>query len=243
MIIHSITDVGKMRHSNQDSYFAGQIIPDAVLAIVCDGMGGANAGNVASETAVKSISEYILHSYRSNMDYFEIEAMLKNAIVSANLLIYDMSLKDEALSGMGTTAVIAFVRDDTAVIAHVGDSRVYLADDKLNQLTRDHSVVQSLVESGKISPEAAKVHPRKNVITRAIGAEENIIADTGQIKFTKGQTLLLCSDGLSNYVDGDTILEVINKTDPENAPKSLVELANNGGGGDNITVVCLTNKA
>lgn len=241
MIIHSMTDVGKMRNSNQDAYFAGEIVPDAVLAIVCDGMGGAKAGNVASETAVKSISEYILHSYRSNMDYFEIEKMLKNAIVSANMQIYDMALKDESLNGMGTTAVIALVKGETAVIAHVGDSRVYLADSELNQLTRDHSVVQSLIESGKITPEAAKVHPRKNVITRAIGAEENIIADTGQVPFSKGQKLLLCSDGLSNYVEAGDILNVISNSDPANVPASLIELANNGGGGDNITVVCLTN--
>lgn len=240
MKIYSITDPGKVRSSNQDAFFAGELIPDAAFAIVCDGMGGANAGNVASETAVKVITDYIIRSYRAKMDSFDIEKMLKNAIVSANIDVYDMSLKDATLSGMGTTVVAALIHNDEAVIAHVGDSRAYLVDDYLQQLTRDHSVVQSLVESGKITPEDAKVHPRKNVITRALGAEENIVVDSMQLVLKEGQTLLLCTDGLTGYAESDEILNIFKTTDAELVPEKLVELAINGGGGDNITAVTLS---
>lgn len=240
MKIYSITDPGRVRSSNQDAFFAGELIPDAAFAIVCDGMGGANAGNVASETAVKVITDYILRSYRAKMDSFDIEKMLKNAIVSANIDVYDMSLKDATLSGMGTTVVAALIHNDEAVIAHVGDSRAYLVDDSLQQLTRDHSVVQSLVESGKITPEDAKVHPRKNVITRALGAEENVVVDSMQLVLKEGQTLLLCTDGLTGYAESDEIFNIFKTTDAELVPEKLVELAINGGGGDNITAVTLS---
>ena len=239
MKIYSITDPGRVRSSNQDAFFAGELIPDAAFAIVCDGMGGANAGNVASETAVKVITDYILRSYRAKMDSFDIEKMLKNAIVSANMDVYDMSLKDASLSGMGTTVVAALIHNDEVVIAHVGDSRAYVVDDSLQQLTRDHSVVQSLVESGKITPEDAKVHPRKNVITRALGAEENVVVDSMQLVLKEGQTLLLCTDGLTGYAESDEIFNIFKTTDAELVPEKLVELAINGGGGDNITAVTL----
>lgn len=242
MIIHSKTDIGKVRSANQDAYFAAELDSGAVFAIVCDGMGGANAGNVASETAVKSISEYVLNSYRFDMDSFEIARMLKNAIISANIEIHDMSLKNPDLSGMGTTALTVLVKGETAVIAHVGDSRAYLIDEEITQLTRDHSVVQSLLESGKISEEDAKVHPRKNVITRALGAEENIVSDSCETTLSKGQTLLLCTDGLSSYAESGQILNVFKSAKNEDITDELIELANKNGGGDNITVVTLTRE-
>ncbi len=229
-----------MRTTNQDSYFAGEIAENAVFAVLCDGMGGANAGNIASETAVKRIYEYVNKSYRKNMSAQDIEKLLKNAVVSANIELYDMSVNNPALSGMGTTAVLALVRNGYAVMAHVGDSRIYLVNDDIKQLTRDHSVVQSLIESGKITPEDAKVHPRKNVITRAVGAEEEITVDTAGLALSPGDTLMLCSDGLTNYLETEDILNIFKSTDIENIPSALVDAANAGGGGDNITVVTVT---
>ena len=170
----------------------------------------------------------------------DIEKLLKNAVVSANIELYDMSVNNPALSGMGTTAVLALVRNGYAVMAHVGDSRIYLVNDDIKQLTRDHSVVQSLIESGKITPEDAKVHPRKNVITRAVGAEEEITVDTAGLALSPGDTLMLCSDGLTNYLETEDILNIFKSTDIENIPSALVDAANAGGGGDNITVVTVT---
>ena len=240
MKIFSKTDVGKMRSSNQDSFFAGELPDGAVFSVVCDGMGGANAGNVASEMAITIISDYIRHSYRIGMDEFETEKMLKNAISSANLEIYESATSNEELEGMGTTAVIALVENKKAVIANVGDSRIYLLGDGIIQLTRDHSVVQTLIENGEITPEDAKIHPRKNVITRAIGAESDVMADISSVELEGAKALLLCTDGLSSYADDDTILKVFNENNAEDVPAKLVELANNAGGGDNITVVLLT---
>lgn len=239
MQIYSKTDIGLTRHSNQDAVFTGVLEDGAVFAIVCDGMGGANAGNVASDTAVKVISQYITQSYRIGMDFYDVEKMLKNAISSANMEIYDMSLKKEELKGMGTTTVTALVRDGIAVIAHVGDSRAYKAGEKLQLITRDHSVVQSLVESGKITPEDAKVHPRKNVITRALGTEENVVVDCTQIELRADDILLLCTDGLSGYADEDGIYDAL-KADASQSADRLIELAKKGGGRDNITVVVIT---
>ncbi len=240
MKIFSKTDAGKVRSSNQDSFFVGELPSGAVFGIVCDGMGGANAGNVASEMAVKIVSEYIEHSYRIGMDEFETEKMLKNATNSANFEVFELANSNEEYVGMGTTAVIALVQDKKAVIANVGDSRIYLLGDDIFQLTRDHSVVQSLIESGKITPEDAKVHPRKNVITRAIGAESDVITDTSVIGLDNAEALLLCTDGLSGLVDKETILKVFKENKPEEVTEKLIQLANDAGGSDNITVVLIT---
>lgn len=240
MQIFSKTDRGRVRTDNQDAYFAGKITDDSVFAVVCDGMGGANAGNVASELAVRHISEYVIRSYRDGMDMTDTEKTLKNAIVSANISLYDKAVNNTELAGMGTTAVAAFVKDGTAVIAHVGDSRIYLVNGEIKQLTRDHSVVQSLIESGKITPEDAKVHPRKNVITRALGAEEDVAVDSDCINLLDGDTLLLCSDGLTNFLDDKDILTVFQNNDISAVAERLVEEANKNGGGDNITVVTVT---
>lgn len=238
MKVYSKTDIGLVRHSNQDAVSTVVLEDGSVFAVVCDGMGGANAGNIASETASKTISDYVKSSYNFNMDSIDIEKMLKNAIVSANMEIYDMSLKDNELKGMGTTVVSAFVKNSQAVIAHVGDSRAYIAGNELKQVTKDHSVVQSLIESGKLTPEAAKVHPRKNVITRALGTEENVVVDTNEFSLDNTDVLLLCTDGLSGYVRESEILKVLKK-ETENSPERLIELAKKSGGGDNITVVTI----
>ena len=240
MQIFSKTDRGRVRTDNQDAYFAGKITDDSVFAVVCDGMGGANAGNVASELAVRHISEYVIRSYRDGMDMTDTEKTLKNAIVSANISLYDKAVNNAELTGMGTTAVAAFVKNGAAVIAHVGDSRIYLVNGEIKQLTRDHSVVQSLIESGKITPEDAKVHPRKNVITRALGAEEDVAVDSDCLNLSDGDTLLLCSDGLTNFLDDKDILRVFQNNDISAVAERLVETANENGGGDNITVVTVT---
>ncbi len=240
MIIHSKIDKGVIRHSNQDAFIAGEIAKNFTFAIVCDGMGGANAGNIASEIAVKTVSEYLYNSYRENMSEDEIEKVIKNAISSANIQIFDRANKNEALKGMGTTIVVAVVKDNNVVIAHVGDSRIYLINDSIKQLTKDHSIVQSLIESGKITPEDASVHPRKNVITRALGVEAQVIADTDFLSLEPNDTLLLCSDGLTNFVAESKIIDIFKNNDIEFVSEILVNEANLGGGGDNITVVTLT---
>lgn len=241
MKIHSKTDIGRARSTNQDSFFAGRIGESAVFAVVCDGMGGANAGNVASENAVRCISDYIVRSYRAEMTSDSVEQMLKNAVASANIELYDMSVGNPVYNGMGTTAVLALVKGTTAVIAHVGDSRIYLLNNGVKQLTRDHSVVQSLIESGKITSEDAKVHPRKNVITRAVGAEENIAVDTAVLTLEDNDALLLCTDGLTNFLSDGDILELFKSNPQELLPEKLIDAANSNGGGDNITAVVLGN--
>lgn len=241
MKIFSRTDTGRVRSENQDAFFAGHLSDHAAFAVVCDGMGGANAGNIASATAVKSIADYISKSYRGAMTVQEMEKVVQNAITSANIELYDLSLKHAKYNGMGTTVVLAAVIGDEAVIAHVGDSRVYLAEgETITQLTRDHSVVQSLIESGKITPEDAKVHPRKNIITRALGAEEQVAVDLTVAHLNEGAALLLCSDGLTNYVEPAEIAAVLAKEEPQAAADCLVDKANREGGGDNITVVIMT---
>ncbi len=240
MRIYSKIDIGKERSLNQDAFFAGEISEDIAFAVVCDGMGGANAGEIASQTAVKTISEYIINSYRRKITIRDFLKILKNAILSANITIYDMAEKDENLKGMGTTAVVAVVKGNEVAIAHVGDSRIYLVNDAITQLTRDHSVVQTLIESGELSPEDAALHPRKNVITRALGVESDVTVDTAELVLQENETLLLCTDGLTNFVTDEDILETFGQNDVSKVPEKLIELANAGGGGDNITAVTLT---
>lgn len=240
MRIYSQIDIGKERSVNQDAFFAGEISQDIAFAVVCDGMGGANAGEIASQTAVKTISEYIINSYRRKITIRDFLKILKNALISANLTIYEMAQKDENLKGMGTTAVVAVVKGNEVAIAHVGDSRIYLVNDELTQLTRDHSIVQTLIESGQITEEDAALHPRKNVITRALGVEADVAVDTGEVVLQDNETLLLCTDGLTNFVTAEDILKTFKENDISLVPEKLVMLANEGGGGDNITAVTVT---
>ena len=240
MRIYSKIDVGKERSVNQDAFFAGEISQDIAFAVVCDGMGGANAGDVASQTAVKTISEYIINSYRRKITIRDFLKILKNALISANITLYDMASKQEELKGMGTTAVVAVVKGNEVAVAHVGDSRLYLVNDEITQVTRDHSIVQTLIESGEITAEAAAKHPRKNVITRALGVEEEVAVDTAEIVIKENDTLLLCTDGLTNFVSIEDILKTFKENDISQVPEKLVNLANEGGGGDNITAVTLT---
>lgn len=237
MQIFSKIDIGKIRTSNQDAYFTVKLSDNSAIVLVCDGMGGANAGNIASETAIKLIADYILKSYRPTMNSRDIEKVMCNAISSANLELFDMSKKNEEYNGMGTTLVAAHVKSNNAVICNVGDSRAYLINESISQITKDHSVVQSLIESGKITAEDAKAHPRKNVITRALGAEENVIPDIFEQILKSGEFLLFCTDGLSNFVEPEFIFDTIKNSKVDDITEILVNKANSNGGGDNITAV------
>ncbi len=240
MLITAKTDAGKVRKTNQDAYFTGRLTESVALAVVCDGMGGANAGNIASETATRLIADYVGKSYRNGMSDEDVEKLLKSAIVSANIEIYDMSFKNSEYFGMGTTAVAAVISEGSAVICHVGDSRAYIVNNEISQVTRDHSVVQTLVESGKLTPEEAKVHPRKNVITRALGAEEDVVPDFVTQRLSAGDTVMLCTDGLSNFVEASKMLDIFRNNDIDQVAETLIIRANANGGGDNITVVTVT---
>ncbi len=240
MRIFAKTDKGKVRSINQDAFAANILSGGAALAVVCDGMGGASAGDIASKTAVDIISQYVLNAYNPSMTSDDIIRLLDNAIASANLEVFTLSQKDETLSGMGTTAVVAIVCEDQAVICNVGDSRAYLINDNLCQITRDHSIVQTLVESGKLSPEEARVHPEKNVITRALGVEENILTDSYVIDICESDMLLLCTDGLSNYADSESILRIVKNNALDKTTDLLIKEANLGGGRDNITAAVIS---
>ncbi len=233
------TDVGTVRESNQDAFFYNTLSENAFFAIVCDGMGGANAGNVASDLAVRTISDYLKRSYKDGMSSKQIESILRSAIVTANSTVFEMSQKDNSLLGMGTTVVLLFVEGNTGYVLNIGDSRLYIyTSENLKQITVDHSIVQNMIDSGKITPDEAKNHPNKNIITRALGVNEEVNADMDFITLNAEDIVLLCSDGLTNYVSDEEISEILLDFD-ENTASKLIDKANLGGGGDNITAVAV----
>ena len=241
MKIVAKTDKGIIRDQNQDAYAVGELPGEVVWAVVCDGMGGAAGGNIASALAVKVISEKITSSYNEKMRDSSIRNLLDSAITAANIEVYDLAYSRPELMGMGTTVVCAIVRDSVAYIAHAGDSRAYLANNGgLTQLTIDHSMVQDLVNRGQITEEEAENHPNKNLITRAIGVDKRIDIDFNQAELNEDETLLLCTDGLSNYVSKNELLDDISDGQYYAFADRLVKRANSNGGGDNITVVAIT---
>lgn len=241
MKISAKTDVGMVRSNNQDSYSAGDLTSEVTWAVVCDGMGGANGGNVASETAVKVISDKLTSGYHIAMNDNSVKNLIVSAIEAANMTLYSMARNNEELSGMGTTVVLAVRNTDTLYISNVGDSRIYIVSDSgITQVTTDHSVVQIMLDRGEISPEEAKDHPKKNVITRALGVDPDVRIDYSQEQLNENDIVLLCTDGLTNYVDDETILEICKTEDKYKIADKLVELANENGGGDNITVVTVS---
>ncbi len=236
MKISSATSVGKVRPVNEDAFFVSP--PDesgSLLAIVADGMGGHNAGEVASSEAINVIKDVVLdHEHNA-------KETLTQAINSANSTVYNMSLDKQSLFGMGTTITACVIDKDKVTAAQVGDSRLYLIrDGMIIQITKDHSLVEMLIENGSITKEDAKHHPQKNVITRAIGTDKEVAADIYEFSICEGDILLLCSDGLVNMVEDEKILSVITRSKKfEETADKLIAEAENAGGSDNITVILI----
>ncbi len=240
MKIVAKTDKGLVRENNQDAYAVGELPGEVAWAVVCDGMGGAAGGNIASALAVKVISDKITSSYNEKMRDSSIKNLLDSAITAANIEVYDMAYSRPDLQGMGTTVVAVVVRDNVAHIAHAGDSRAYIVnDDGVEQITTDHSLVQNLVDRGEITKEEAEHHPNKNVITRALGVDKRIDVDFSEIDLHENETLVLCTDGLSNCVNNAEIAEDIKDGQYYAFADRLVKRANKNGGNDNITVVAI----
>lgn len=239
-----LTDRGKVRAENQDSFVIEYIdSKECHAAVLCDGMGGASAGSIASTLASKTFMNYlvdrVMASRSKNPDY---KRHLLNACKKANDIVYSYSRFNPDYSGMGTTMVAAVIQGNHAIIANVGDSRAYVVSKKkIVQITKDHSYVQELVDKGIITPEKAKTHPRKNVILQALGSEDGVKCDIFTHKLARGERLLLCSDGLTNMLTDEEILEAVrsNKT-PEALCKNLIELALEAGANDNVTVVTMS---
>jgi serine/threonine protein phosphatase PrpC len=225
--VGAITDPGRKRRRNEDAY-----VIEPPLFAVADGMGGAQAGEVASRLAAAAVKES--GAERGG------ETRIVSLIQEANRRVYDRSTADPNVSGMGTTMTVALVESGQVAFGHVGDSRAYLIrDGSLEQLTEDHSLVAELMRSGKLSPEEAETHPQRSVITRALGTDPDVDVDTFTISAEVGDVFLLCSDGLTTMVSNDSILDLVerNRGDMEGALRALVREANRGGGEDNITVV------
>lgn len=242
MKIVAKTDKGLVRSSNQDAYAVGELPGEVAWAVVCDGMGGEAGGNIASALAVKVISEKITSAYNEKMRDASIKNLLDSAIYAANIEVYDMAYSRPDLQGMGTTVVAVIVRDKTAFIAHAGDSRAYIVSgETIQQITTDHSLVQNMVDRGEITAEQAQHHPKKNFITRAVGVEKRIDIDFSEIDLNDNETLILCTDGLSNFVTNNEMIDDIKDGQYYAFADRLVKRANKNGGGDNITVVAIAN--
>ena len=238
MNIWGITDVGAVRHQNQDSYHIELLAEDMALGIVCDGMGGAKAGNVASQLAVETFLE-TAKAQPPEQWRNEPEALLHFAAEQANGAVHFRANVDADCRGMGTTMVAALVVGDRAYILNIGDSRCYLVrPEGITKVTRDHSVVEDLVARGQITPEQARQHPQKNLITRALGAESRLRADLFRQPMEPGDALLLCSDGLSNVVsDQELLYEVLHGGPAEDCCRRLLDIALSRGAPDNVTSI------
>jgi protein phosphatase len=236
-----LSDPGCVRKQNQDAYHIEQIDKNTLLGIVCDGMGGAKSGNIASTLAVDVFVQEIRRCYKSSMDQDKIDQMLLSAAKLANFTVYDQSLQIEEFDGMGTTLVGVLIKGRKATVINVGDSRAYGIDaDGIHQITKDHSLVQMMVDKGELTPERAKTYPGKNFITRAIGTEPIIISDLFHRNLAKGDFILLCSDGLSNMMDDQEILfEVVHGVNKQHCCQRLLNIAKNRGAPDNVTSVLI----
>ena len=237
MRMGAISDKGRVRSNNEDSFFSYRN-ENLIGGMVADGMGGHNAGEVASKMTTMIVKDHIIAKFNPDMAYAEVGEMIRRAFIDSNSEVYEYAKHHPENSGMGTTASMAFVYRNKLIAIHVGDSRVYaISSDSIRQITTDHSLVQELLARGKISIDDAKRYPNKNVITRAIGTEPSIKVDV-IIEDYNGETVCVCSDGLTNLVSDEQIMNIINENeDLQTGVEKLVELANKKGGIDNITCV------
>jgi protein phosphatase len=240
MLGWAVTDKGEKRADNQDYHHLELSYANGLgVCVVCDGMGGAKSGNIASKTAADAFINDLRLQLKSGMNRKGIKSALALAVSSANLQVYEKAQTDPVFYGMGTTLVGAVVTPDSAVIINVGDSRAYhITDDGIFQITRDHSLIEDLIERGEITREEGKTHPSKHLITRVLGTEDTVLPDLFSVELNEGDCLLLCSDGLNGVVEDQEILfEVLHGGDPAMACERLKDMANGKGGPDNITVV------
>lgn len=237
MKAYSITDVGAKRKVNQDYVYCKEEpignLPN--LFIVADGMGGHNAGDMASKTCVECVSDFV----RNNVDLKTPISIIEKAVKIANDEIISKAKSDEQYEGMGTTFVAATVLEDVMYVANIGDSRLYVINDEIRQITEDHSLVEEMVKNGEIDKKNARFHPNKNIITRALGAAPEVMADFFEISVKKNDIILMCSDGLSNMIDDEEILKMVTQGREDIVMTSLrlVAKANEYGGKDNISIV------
>ena len=236
-----LSEPGCVRTQNQDAYHVEELDRGTVLCVVCDGMGGAKSGNVASNLALDVFVQEIKRTWTPSMDQESVDQMIQSAVKLANFTVYDQSRQFEEFTGMGTTLVAALVRGRQATLVNVGDSRAYGIDrDGIHQITTDHSLVQMMVDRGELTPEAAKTYPGKNLITRAIGTEPVVVCDLFHQHMERGDSLILCSDGLSNLIDEQEILfEVIHGADDQMCCRRLLDIAVKRGAPDNVTCIYL----
>ena len=234
------TDVGKAREMNQDYYCIPSSENDLQLYILADGMGGYNGGEIASRLAAETTKNYIQNNFdKIEHDKEAILKLVKDAMEYANMVVYEESKKEQKLQGMGTTLDVCFIYNNKIYIGHVGDSRIYLIKkDIARKITKDHIYVQQLVEDKKITREEAEHHPKKNMLLKALGCTSYVEPDIRARNLEKDDMLLMCSDGLTNMVEENKIYEVV-RENKEKAPEILVNLANNAGGYDNITVITI----
>lgn len=237
-----LTDPGMVRAQNQDDYAIIKLSREQLLVLVCDGMGGARSGNIASKMAVEVFAEEVKRTVRSNMKQDRIDQMLKDSAELANKAVFEQSQLSEEYKGMGTTMVAAFFQKDHVTVLNVGDSRAYLFNKAgVTSVTTDHSLVELMVQRGELSRESAKNHPGKNLITRAIGTEEDVECDLYHHELSKGDCILLCSDGLSNTMsDQEMLFEVVHGVNKNDCCQRLLKIANYRGAPDNVTVVLVS---
>ncbi len=228
----ALTDVGMKRHNNEDSYIVNVTDEDKIF-IVADGMGGHNAGEIASLEACRITESYVLEGNGS------IDSVLREGVVKANRDIYVRAAENPSLKGMGTTIDVCIVQNNKLHIAHVGDSRVYIAgNDYIRKVTKDHSIVGMMLEEGSITEEEARVHPQRNYITRAVGSSVNIEVDIICEEIHSGEWVLMCTDGLTNMVEKSELHSIIVGAESvHDAACELVRRAKENGGDDNITVI------
>ena len=240
MIISALTDIGNHRESNQDTYDCGIFETGDSWVVVCDGMGGVSGGQIASELCVEKVSSAIKRGYRENLSVKAAQNLLLSAIAASNSIVHNKAQEEPQYHGMGTTIVAAIIIKNIVVIAHVGDSRAYILSDKtVKQITKDHSLVQLMIDNGKITADEAKNHPDKNIITRAVGVVNFVDVEFDVCDVNSGEKLLVCTDGLSGSVSDEEMINIINEYSDSSAEK-LVEKALENGSRDNITVVVMS---
>jgi len=234
-----ITDKGAVRKENQDAFrFALSEGQDTLCAVLCDGMGGAQSGSIASTMAVDTFMSHAANSLDSSSAPADMRQILTEAVNYANIKVYDRSFADFSCMGMGCTLVAMLVNGKRCMVANVGDSRAYmLSKGSIQQISRDHSLVEELLAKGEISAAEARNHPQKNIITRAVGVEASVRCNIFDLKFVPGSRILLCSDGLSNVLTDDEMLSISEKNcEIEKAAELMMELALRRGAPDNVTV-------